>query len=141
MLEYKLYQRDIKLEFKWNYRIQKTILEFRLFQGLFCPLNQIKIMKVKRNCRRKYLCTVLWIGLSTNKLKSIQSYTKLLYLHSVLMLLCPIKTRRAVRKWIEQDSKTTMKFSLFRDHRFLVYVGELNLYDPKPKYNPLMSEP
>lgn len=29
MLEYKLYQRDIKLEFKWNYRIQKTILEFR----------------------------------------------------------------------------------------------------------------
>ena len=25
MLEYKLYQRDIKLEFKWNYRIQSRI--------------------------------------------------------------------------------------------------------------------
>lgn len=48
MLEYKLYQRDIKLEFKWNYRIQKTILEFRsIWRLVLSTESNIKIYKLE----------------------------------------------------------------------------------------------
>ena len=82
MLEYKLYQRDIKLEFKWNYRIQKTILKFRSIWRLVLSTESntkytYKKQKLERKNQKesyeeeKKLFLVMWIGLCTNKLKSI----------------------------------------------------------------------